>query len=213
MTGRNRFFACSLLASVGLVFASVPVGATPVGLPTGDSDDLTVYVNGAYHTDDPDPEGGAAAGECSPNCTVILDVLGDPSKLGKSTALIEADGSTSDIFGVGNFSGINAYDCNASLVANACDFIAYSSDPSPSTFYLGTPSIFLPEGTGGPFDATAYLTTGEQANLWTATFFSDAEATSVPEPSSLVLFGPGLLALAGALRGKLRKLGQHLLGV
>jgi hypothetical protein len=161
MTGRTRFLAYSLLAGVGLAFASVPVLAAPIL-----SDDLAVYApGGILEADEPIFE----PGDCGTNCVVFVDALGDPTKLGHATVLTDPDGSVSDIFGVVDASNItvvvNTYGCSPT-VPGSCDFLAYSSDPGINAARFGDGTLFttLPEGTG-VFDATAYLNPGLLANL------------------------------------------------
>ncbi len=68
-----------------------------------------------------------------------------------------------------------------------------------------TKFIFLAEGNGGPFDATKYLSTTLVNTGFTATFQSDSEARTVPEPSTLILLGSGLAGLVGITRRRHRR--------
>jgi hypothetical protein len=202
MTGRTRFLACSLLAGVSLVFASLPVRADGIIL----SDAFIFYVNGTFNS----VSGVAETDEGAPTVNIVTNVHGDHSMVGKATELLEPDRSISDIFGVIDYSNVASVvtstgctpDNPLTGATGTCDFLSYSSDPGAVTSAFGGVAFtfFETAANGGLFDATAYLNPGLLANLWTATFFSDVER--VPEPGSLLLFGAGLLAFAGAFRRK-----------
>ncbi len=113
------------------------------------------------------------------------------------TVLLEPDGSISDIFGV--FVADAHGQCH-----NGCIF--FLSDAEAALLLTSLPdAIFLPEGNGGPFDATKYLDPAKQALGFTATFTSDAEnVNQTPEPATLALLGLGVLAMGFARRKSLR---------
>jgi hypothetical protein len=211
MAMRNRFLACSLLAGAGLLLASVPVRADPL-IFDGVSDAIALY----FHSTLPSAETASLESEettfgSNPRFNILSlgGALGggDHNMVGKATELLEPDGSVSDIFGVIDYhsQGANAPNgCFAVYLAgnlDACVFLTYSSDPAPFIDAFGGVSFTHPEG-AGVFDATVYLTPGEQTEGFTAQFASDGDPTGVPEPGSLILFGGGLLALAAAFRKK-----------
>ena len=106
--------------------------------------------------------------------------LVNPDMWGFATTLLEPNGQYSDIFGI-------AY-------VNGGYYLAFSSDTETSTPYGWQGYYFLPEG-NGVLDATKYLNTNLVGSGYTAEFRSD-----VPEPTTLLLLGFGLTALAGVRR-------------
>jgi PEP-CTERM motif len=177
-----------VFAVAGLIVStSLPATAQ---LGPGESDKLLIFQNGT-------PAGTLPISETSEinvvtAATTILNSVnpaGNTALFGSYTVLTEPDGSISDVFGVVSFPGSPLG-------------IGYSSAPEsgmttvPSFFInpsgAGTP-ITLPEGNGGPFDATMYLNPILQQQGFTATFQSDAE--TVPEPSTLTLLALGGVGL------------------
>ncbi len=84
--------------------------------------------------------------------------------------------------------------------------LGFSSDGENGTAFGTFGAIFLPEVPGQVYDATMYLNAAHRAAGFTATFVSDAEVPAIPEPTSLVLLGSGLLGLTGYSRRFLRSL-------
>lgn len=120
-----------------------------------------------------------------PNETYIInvnpDVWADPGQFGNYTTLLEPDGSISDYFGVALVGGIY--------------YLAFSSDPAPTAFYLGTGGhVTVLNEQSGPFDMTQYLAVRLRDQGWTATFQSDID---VPEPPAIAIFCGGALGLIG----------------
>ena len=177
----------SLLVAVAALILSSSLPAT-AQLGPGESDRLLILQNGV---DFGQPLSILEANETGIIGLAFLSInsvspAGNAALFGSYTVLTEPDGTISDVFGV--FS-----------VPNSPLGIGFFSAPESGAttvpvFFInptgaGTPST-LPEGNGGPFDATKYLNPILQQQGFTATFQSDGE--TVPEPSTLTL-----LTLAG----------------
>ena len=80
----------------------------------------------------------------------------------------------------------------------------FSSDDENGLAAGSQGAIFLLEVPGFAYDVTNYLDPVHVRAGFTATFVSDADVSPVPEPTSLVLLGSGLLGLAGYSRRFLR---------
>ena len=80
-------------------------------------------------------------------------------------------------------------------------YLGFYSDGESGTAFGSNGKTFLLETPGVPVDATGYVDPLLVRRGWTATFVSDGD---VPEPTSLVLMGSGLLGLAGFSRRFLR---------
>jgi hypothetical protein len=130
--------------------------------------------------------------------------LADPAQFGHATTLCESApcnantprGDLSDIFGVVQIvtGGHTHY------------YLGFASD-GENGIPAGTESVFgglgdnfTIEMPSVPVDVTKYLDPTKQAAGWTAKFTSDGDVTSIPEPSTLVLLGTGLVGLAGIFR-------------
>ena len=95
--------------------------------------------------------------------------------------------NASDIFGI-YYDGSNYY-------------FAFASDTDQASSSYGDQGYtYLYEG-NGTFDATKYLDAEARAEGFTATFQSDP--ATVPEPGTLMLFGTGVLSMAGFFRRKI----------
>ena len=175
-----------LLAVVGLALATLPAAAqAPV------SDTVFFFQRGQLVLSFPLTETGEG-GLTTFFLLLGVSPTGNPAQYGSYTVLTEPDGTISDVMGVvpGNVMGTFN--------------LAFSSDAEtgltmvPSAFInptgAGTP-VTMPEGNGGPFDVTQYLSPTLQNMSITATFQSDAEG--VPEPTAFALLGIGGLGLVG----------------
>ena len=129
-----------------------------------------------------------------PNEIYFINVPGliNPAQFGNATTVLDADGSYSDIFGIAGVNGDL--------------FLAFNSDTEGFPALYGSQgAIFLPEGNGGFFDATMYLSPDLIAQGYSAQFFSDGDEAAVPEPGTLILLATGLAGAAGSLRKRLAR--------
>ena len=182
---RNVLFAITALMIAGEL-TPFPARAAAI------SDIMQVFVNGSPQCSatemEPDTLGLVVITAISCGATTSPGVsIGNGGSTGP-TILLEPGGSVSDVFGViKDSSGV--FDLAFASDTETTDASAFITD------FVGSTPITMAEGSGGPFDATSYLSSGLQANKWTATFTSDSDA--VPEPASvsvvLVLVGLGLV--------------------
>jgi hypothetical protein len=124
--------------------------------------------------------------------------LANSGQYGYPTTMLEPGGGQSDVFGVVELGGP---DLDAGPF-----FLAFSSDTDtvPPAFTVNNSSnnsSSILEGQQ-PVDATMYLNSTLPGG-YTATFFSDSEV-QVPEPTTMLLLGSGLIGLWGA-RKKFKK--------
>jgi len=180
----------------GLLLWSVPAradGITPP-LPCGSSDCLTVFnAAGApvYRVSATESQEKSDPGQL-----FFIDVegLANGDMADSPTFLLDPNGKISDAFGVAPKSQDNKKDDKD----NKEPVLGFISDPlgfDGKVSDICKEFTCLPEGTGGPFDATKYLSDDflKDHKGYTAIFTSDSE---VPEPATAGLFfGLGALGL------------------
>ena len=184
-----RRLILGIMVGCALLLAA-PVWAGPI------SDSFTVFdANGniAYQ---------ASVSETFEDPTQIyyINVIGiaDPNQFGNATTLCEGT-SYCDQFG-GNYSDI----FGVAIEPDGNFYLAFNSDSENAPAAYGSQgNIFMPEGSGGNFDATMYLDPSLQAQGYTAQFFSDGDPAPIPEPGTITLLGTGLVGAIGALRKRL----------
>lgn len=185
MMQSNRFRTALIALGAGAALAAVlgfsPAASAQVAPGGPVSDRLTVV----------DPNGGIfdrlSVFESSeigfPGNPAPIFYLSDPTLvnpvLQPVTDIVDTNGSISDIFGT--------FQVNNGL------YLGFES--AGLTGLPGTATNGIPEGKGGPFDATKYLNPVLVAQGYTANFVSDASGTDFPEPASLSLLGLSGLAL------------------
>src|SRR4051812_597675 len=103
----------------------------------------------------------------------VTPIAGDSSQVDSPIFLLEPNRSFSDAFGVVQ---VPVYDNVGDCIAINY-FVAFESDSEMlfGNTAVGAGVIFVPEGNGGPFDATMYLAPSLRQAGWTASFQSDAE--------------------------------------
>jgi len=176
------------IASICLVFVAlalaVPASADSISDTLVITNGAGVVVASVSATEAQEASGGPGFIYIIPDSTLV-----DPSTFGNFTQVLGPSG-ISDVFGVTEgVSGCPQLDC-----------LAFSSDTETASVpFTDAPNTVL-EGSGGSFDATSYLAPDLQANGWHATFISDADAVSVPEPPTLILLVAGLTAMLLLIR-------------
>ena len=187
-----------VLVATPLLLACLVFGAMPRLAAQQVSDVLTVFrPNGQIFDQLSQLEGSDEDGQHF--VWFAIPHLVDPAQFGNATTLCEAlpcdknqsFNNYSDVFGVINIQGelFLGYESDGDCLG--CGAI---DGAQGAIFLLETPDV--------PVDATMYLNPTLKNNGWTATFTSDGDVP-VPEPGSIMLFGSGVLGLAGVLRRKL----------
>jgi len=182
---------------IGLLAAAMLLIGLPAAAQVPSSDCFTIYAkDGTISSQVCATEGGEQE-----VALFIVSASGfantDPAIIDSPTVLLEPNGSISDIFGV--FIAPVHGQCQ-----NGCIFFL-SDTEAVALLDSVSNEIVLPEGNGGPFDATRYLTAAKQEIGFTATFRSDAEDVSpTPEPATLALLGVAVLAMGFGRRKSLR---------
>lgn len=215
--------ASALVLLVGaLLMASLPAAADP--LPAGVSDQLTIYepdgttvyaqltlnedgtlaYSGSLSTTVACVDGSgndcSAGPEGVDNTYFFTDSsLGDntvePTVLCESSPCDYTTSNYSDIFGTRTYISASYPDA----------YLGFSSDTDTLSNPFGGHRAYTYQlETGEPISATQFLSSGLRDAGYTATFQSDGETTSVPEPGTLPLLATGLmgLALMGSLKRK-----------
>jgi hypothetical protein len=176
------------IASICLVFVALAL-AVPASADSISDMLVITNANGAVvasisATEAQEASNGSGATYVIPNSSLI-----DPSMFGNFTQVLGPDG-ISDVFGITQG--------DPACPQTSC--LAFASDTETASVpFTGAPNTVL-EGSGGSFDATSYLAPDLQANGWHATFISDADAVSVPEPPALILLVAGLTAMLLLIR-------------
>jgi hypothetical protein len=119
-----------------------------------------------------------------------INIVFNPAEFGDFTALLDPNGTISDIVGL-----------HTTLAGGlAFGFKSDTETESPRLFGWGSGGVFVPEA--GWVDVTKYLDTGPTSGQqgWTARFWSDVDTVAVPEPASWILMIGGLAAVGAGLR-------------
>ena len=193
-----------LLLLAGVILGTVPCGANVIPI-SAVSDTLTVLLpNGSVFatlsaTSAQKGPNGAIFVLTTPRSVGALGMVGknivfcENAPCNASTPASQISKVFSDVALPGSF--------NLSFASDAQGGIS----PAVLAAFGGTGVTYVVEKPGVfPYDVSSYLDPGLRAKGWTAWFTSDG-ATPVPEPSSLMLFGTGLLAVGGVSRRLMRK--------
>ena len=191
---KHRVFVFVLGLSVALAALPAMAGQScPFGLPYN-SDCMVVFdpngliVSFAGATEQDEINNG-------PNYIyTVPGVAPDPAQFGFATTLCEPG-----FFCAPNQSAANYSDIFGVASVNGTLFLAFSSDDETGCPVCAQGFYYLPERSPGVYAATFYLDPALQAQGYTAYFWSG----TTPEPSSLILFGSGVLGLAGVIRRKI----------
>ena len=184
-----------LLASV--MFAAVPSVADAI------SDTLTVY-NPAWVAVQTLSVMESEEGNGDQVFFIGVSLLADPAQFGHATTWCEnvpcnahsPRSNLSDIFGVVQVVTGGHTHYYLGFASNGENDIPAGT----KSLFGGLGDNFTVELPGVPVDVTKYLDPTKQAAGWTAKFVSDGDVTPIPEPTTLVLLGTGLVGLAGIFR-------------